>query len=66
MALVSQAVSGLVTAEVVSLAWQALPGTIVGSWLGRRLYHRINVVVFNRIVLLTLLAAGANMMLRLL
>ncbi|WP_445657427.1 sulfite exporter TauE/SafE family protein [Achromobacter sp. NCFB-sbj8-Ac1-l] len=64
VALAWQAVSGIVTAEVVSLAWQALPGTIVGSWLGRRFYHRINVVVFNRIVLLTLLAAGAHMMIR--
>lgn len=66
VALLSQALSGYVTAQVMSLVWQALPGTLVGAWAGRRLYRRINVVVFNRIVLLTLLAAGANMMIRVL
>ncbi len=64
VALVSQALSGYVTAEVLSRLGQALPGTLVGAWAGRRLYRRINVVVFNRIVLLTLLAAGAGMLVR--
>ena len=64
VALVSQAVSGYLTAAVMSLAWRALPGTLIGAWLGRRLYHRVNVEVFNRIVLLVLLIAGINMLIQ--
>lgn len=64
VALVSQAVSGYLTGEVMSLAWRALPGTLVGAWLGRRLYHRVNVEVFNRIVLLVLLIAGIHMLIQ--
>lgn len=64
VALASQAVSGYLTAEVMSLAWRALPGTLIGAWLGRRLYHRVNAEVFNRIVLLVLLIAGINMLIR--
>lgn len=64
VALVSQAVSGYLTGEVMSLAWRALPGTLVGAWLGRRLYHRVNVEVFNRIVLLVLLVAGIHMLIQ--
>lgn len=64
VALVSQAASGYLTAEVMSLAWRALPGTLIGAWLGRRLYHRVNVEVFNRIVLLVLLIAGINMLIQ--
>ena len=64
VALVSQAASGYLTGEVMSLAWRALPGTLVGAWLGRRLYHRVNVEVFNRIVLLVLLIAGIHMLIQ--
>lgn len=64
VALVSQAVSGYLTGEVMSLAWRALPGTLVGAWLGRRLYHRVNAEVFNRIVLLVLLIAGIHMLIQ--
>lgn len=64
VALVSQAVSGYLTGEVMSLVWRALPGTLVGAWLGRRLYHRVNVEVFNRIVLLVLLVAGIHMLIQ--
>ncbi|MFY3702383.1 sulfite exporter TauE/SafE family protein [Achromobacter dolens] len=64
VALVSQAASGYLTGEVMSLVWRALPGTLVGAWLGRRLYHRVNVEVFNRIVLLVLLVAGIHMLIQ--
>ncbi|CAB3833682.1 hypothetical protein LMG26842_01966 [Achromobacter dolens] len=64
VALVSQAASGYLTGEVMSLAWRALPGTLVGAWLGRRLYHRVNAEVFNRIVLLVLLIAGIHMLIQ--
>lgn len=64
VALVSQAVSGYLTGEVMSLAWRALPGTLVGAGLGRRLYHRVNAEVFNRIVLLVLLIAGIHMLIQ--
>ncbi|WP_336234881.1 sulfite exporter TauE/SafE family protein [Achromobacter dolens] len=64
VALVSQAASGYLTGEVMSLAWRALPGTLVGAWLGRRLYHRVNAEEFNRIVLLVLLVAGIHMLIQ--
>jgi uncharacterized membrane protein YfcA len=36
----------------------ALPGTIVGAWLGRSLYGRLDTRRFGRIVLVVLLLGG--------
>src|SRR6202166_834255 len=40
-ALCLQVVSGLVDRQVIWLALLALPGTIVGAWLGARIYHAL-------------------------
>ena len=57
-ALVSQAFAGLITAELGWLVLIALPGTLLGAFLGRRLYGRLDTVKFDRVVLTLLLIAG--------
>jgi uncharacterized membrane protein YfcA len=61
LALVAQAVAGYLTAQVWWLLLAALPGTIVGAWIGRRIYSRLNVAAFHRVVLSLLLVAGVAM-----
>ena len=60
---ISMALAGLMTPEVARLAVAALPGTLIGAWAGRRLYGRLDVVRFDRIVLVVLAAAGVAMIL---
>lgn len=58
LALISQAIGGLVTWELVRVAMIALIGTISGAWLGRRLYARLGNEQFHRVVLIILLLSG--------
>ena len=58
LALGAQASAGLITAEVGRLLLVALPGTVAGAWLGRRLYGRLDTRRFSRVVLVLLLAGG--------
>ncbi|MEU3457973.1 sulfite exporter TauE/SafE family protein [Micromonospora sp. NPDC006766] len=52
--------AGQVHAELVWISLVALPAVPLGWWLGNRLFHRIDPVVFRRIVLVGLLgSAGA-------
>lgn len=60
-ALVSQAVAGLVTLDLGKLVLIALPGTIVGAWLGRRLYTKLDGAKFEQAVLVVLLLSGLMM-----
>lgn len=57
-ALVSQAIAGLVTMELARVVLIALPGTIAGAFIGRRVYNRLDNVRFDRVVLVLLLIAG--------
>jgi uncharacterized protein len=57
-ALVSQAISGFLTAELGKVLLVALPGTILGAWLGRRLYGRLDTARFSRVVLVLLTFGG--------
>jgi uncharacterized membrane protein YfcA len=61
LALAAQAVAGYLTPEVWWLLLAALPGTVTGAWIGRRIYARLNVAAFHRVVLSLLLLAGAAM-----
>ena len=61
-ALVSQTVAGLMTAELGRLVLIALPGTLAGAWLGRRVYSRLDTVKFDKVVLLLLLISGAALL----
>ncbi len=57
-ALVTQGTAGLLTAELWPLLAIALPGTIAGVWLGRRIYGRLDTARFAKTVLVLLLVSG--------
>ena len=59
VALCLQAAAGHVGTEVLWFAAIALPGTIIGTWLGARLYHALNDRNFRDVVLGLLLLSGA-------
>jgi uncharacterized membrane protein YfcA len=40
----------------------ALPGTLAGAWLGRRLYSRLNDRRFDNIILILLLISGISLL----
>jgi uncharacterized membrane protein YfcA len=61
-ALVSQALAGLMTAELGRLVLVALPGTLIGAYLGRRAYGRLDNARFERVVLVVLLIAGVALL----
>jgi uncharacterized protein len=50
--------TGTVTPETVRLFLIGLPALLAGSWLGLRLYGKIDEVTFRRIVLVLLLVSG--------
>lgn len=56
-----QAASGLVERQVIWLAMIAFPGTIVGAWLGARLYHALSDKHFSDIVLGLLFLSGVGL-----
>ncbi len=58
LALVSHAVSGLLTREVAVAAIAALPGTIVGVRLGGIIYRRIADRNYSRVIMVLLLISG--------
>jgi len=57
-ALISQTATGLVTAELGRLVLIALPGTLLGAWLGRGVYARLDSVRFDKAVLMLLMISG--------
>ena len=59
-ALAVQAWVGLVTLELGRLVLIALPGTLLGAWLGRRVYARLDDDRFGRVVLWLLLISGIS------
>ena len=62
-ALASQAGVGLLDARLAQLLLIALPGTIAGAWIGRRIYGRLDTERFGRVVLSVLLAGGVGIVL---
>lgn len=66
LALIFQSVAGLMTLEFGRVFLVALPGTIAGAWLGRRLYNRLNDRRFDNVVLVLLLISGCLLLLSLL
>jgi uncharacterized protein len=59
VALCLAAVAGRVGRDVLWLAVLALPGTIIGTWLGSRLYHALDDRNFRDVVLGLLFLSGA-------
>jgi uncharacterized membrane protein YfcA len=59
LALVSHAVSGLLTRQVAMQAPIALPATIAGAWLGAAIYRRLHDRGYQRAIMVLLLVSGA-------
>jgi hypothetical protein len=59
VALCLQAAGGQVGAQVLWAAALALPGTVIGTWLGSRLYHALDDRNFRDVVLGLLFLSGA-------
>jgi len=56
----SQAFGGFMTTEVGRLTLVALPGTLLGAWMGRKTYGRLDDGRFNQVVLVLLLVSGVS------
>lgn len=54
----AQVATGILTAELWRLVLVALPGTILGSWIGHRLYNRLDNAKFEKAVLVVLFVSG--------
>jgi uncharacterized membrane protein YfcA len=57
-ALVSHAVSGLLTRQVAVAAIAGLPGTIGGAWIGAFIYRRLADRSYQRVIMILLLLSG--------
>jgi len=60
-ALVAFGVAGLLTITLFWLAVYSLPVSLVGIWLGRRLYGRVDERQFKRIILVLLTVSGLSL-----
>jgi uncharacterized protein len=61
-ALCLQIGTGLVKPDVIWLAVVAFPGTILGAWLGARVYHALSDRNFRDIVLGLLFLSGVTLL----
>jgi uncharacterized protein len=59
LALVSHALTGLLTRQVAFDALVALPATIAGAWLGAFIYRRLADRGYQRVVMMLLFVSGA-------
>ncbi|MGI9382184.1 MAG: sulfite exporter TauE/SafE family protein [Methyloligellaceae bacterium] len=57
-AVVAFGTAGLLTRELLWLALLTLPATLIGIWIGRRLYGRVDDAQFQKIVLALLTISG--------
>jgi uncharacterized membrane protein YfcA len=57
-----QAGTGFVTTEVLRLALLALPGTVLGAWLGARTFHALSDRNFRDVVLGLLFLSGITLL----
>jgi hypothetical protein len=60
-ALCLQAASGMVGSQALWFTAIAFPGTLLGSWLGARLYHTLSDGNFRDVVLALLVLSGAGL-----
>jgi uncharacterized protein len=58
---VSLSAAGAVTAETMKLYLLGLPCMLVGTWVGLKLYGRLNDAAFRKIILLLLLVSGLSL-----
>ena len=62
LALAGHVVAGTFTAPVLRLLLIAIPAAMVGVWVGRKLYDRLDARRFSRIVLWLVFCAGASLL----
>jgi uncharacterized protein len=62
MAFVLQLISGLVAPQMIWLSLLALPGTLIGAWLGTRAYHAMSDRNFGDAVLVLLFISGLTLL----
>jgi len=55
---IGMAVSGQITMPVLRIALQCLPATLIGAWIGARVYVGVSAQTFQRVVLFLLLVSG--------
>jgi len=60
-ALILQVATGLIDRQVMWLALLALPGTILGAWLGARVYRALSDQNFRDVVLILLFLSGMGL-----
>ena len=58
---VSLSAAGAVTAETMKLYLLGLPCMLVGTWVGLKLYGRLNDAAFRKIILVLLLVSGLSL-----
>lgn len=61
LAMAGHLVAGSFTAATVPLLAIAVPSTLLGAWIGRRIYDRVDARRFSRIVLWLVLFGGASL-----
>jgi uncharacterized membrane protein YfcA len=57
-------VKGAVSADTIRLFLFGLPALLAGTWLGMKLYRRLDEAAFRKVVLVLLLASGMALMFR--
>jgi uncharacterized membrane protein YfcA len=57
-------VKGAVSADTIRLFLFGLPALLAGTWLGMKLYGRLDEAAFRKVVLGLLLASGVALMFR--
>jgi uncharacterized membrane protein YfcA len=62
-ALCLQIGTGLIKQNVIALALVTFPGTLLGTWLGTRVYHALNDRNFRDVVLALLVLSGVTLIL---
>ena len=62
VSLMVHAAAGLVTAELGRAVLFALPGTLIGAFIGQRIYRRLDDHRYDRLVLAILLVAGLTLL----
>jgi uncharacterized membrane protein YfcA len=60
-ALVGFGLAGFLTLEFAYAAALSLPATLLGVWIGRRCYGRVDAVLFRRLVLILLTISGLTL-----
>jgi uncharacterized protein len=55
---------GSISGDVLRLFVVALPVLLAGTWLGLKLYGKLNEVQFRKLVLVPLLASGTMLLFR--